>query len=106
MQADPREASLLELADRGLIDARQRLHRPLRQPGPTTPFVRFDSDPNQLIGNIGLERSHFSVHGIDSTGHRLPDSKLTIRRPFAEPSPALSPRPCQRCSPGRHATEV
>jgi len=92
MQAEPREASLLELADRRLVDARQRLHRALRQSRPTTPLVRFTADPNQLIGDIGLERSHLSVHGIHSTGHRLPDGKLTILSPFAAPSPLLCPR--------------
>jgi hypothetical protein len=63
MQAEPRQASLLELADRRLIDACQGLHFSLRQARPTTPFVRFAAHPNQLIGDIGLERSHLSVHG-------------------------------------------
>jgi hypothetical protein len=92
VQAEPREASLLELADRRLIDACQGFDRTLRQARPTTPFVRFAADPNQLIGNIGLERSHVSVHGIHSTGHRLPDGKPSIRGAFAGPSPLLCPR--------------
>jgi hypothetical protein len=92
MQAQSGQTSFLELADRRLVDACQSFHRALRQARPTTPFVRFAADPNQLIGHLRLERPHLPVHGIHSTGHRLPDGKLTIRRPFTDPSPAVSPR--------------
>jgi hypothetical protein len=90
MQPQPGQASFLELADRRLVDAREGLHGPLRQSRPTTPFVCFAADPNQLICHLRLEQPRLSVHRIHSTRHRLPDDKPAIRDGFAASSPALS----------------
>jgi hypothetical protein len=54
MQAQAREPPSLELADRRLIDPRQRLQRALRQARSTAPFVGFVANPDQLLGDFGL----------------------------------------------------
>jgi hypothetical protein len=64
MKAQPRQSSTLEFADCRLVDACQRLQRSLRQARPTTPFVRFAADPEELPGDVRLERPHFSVHVV------------------------------------------
>jgi hypothetical protein len=85
MQAQAGQTSSLELADRRLIDARQRLHGALRQAGATAPLVPLAADPDKLLGDDGLKRPHFSVHGDIEADSAC----LTANSAFAATSPRL-----------------
>jgi hypothetical protein len=63
MQAQARKLPSLELADRRLIETRLRLHLALRQARLPSPLIGFRPDPDQLLGDLWLERPYFSVHG-------------------------------------------
>jgi hypothetical protein len=55
MQTQAWQLPSLELADRRLIEARQRFQRPLRQAGLASPFVGFSADSDKLVGDLGLD---------------------------------------------------